>query len=98
MNRKTVILICLICGYLFCLYVGVSGQFPFLNQYSKGDYRGKGSGYLWETLGTFFCLGMLPCIPDRYYVKYKNSKVFAFLLIVPFLILCLVALWKMYLR
>ena len=94
--RKKIFFTFLVCGYLLCLYAAISGRFPFLNQYSEGDYKGNGSGYLWEVLGSILCLFMLPCIPDKYYVKYKNSKIFTFILIAPVLVLWLISLWETY--
>lgn len=90
--KKKILFAFLICGYLFSLYAGISGRFPFLNQYSEGDFRGDGAGYLWELLGIFFWIGMLPLIPDKYFRK--DSKLVEVLLVMPIIILTAVSLIK----
>lgn len=94
--RRKVLFSLLVLGYLFCLYAGISGRFPILNLYSEGNFRGDGIGYLWELLGTFCWIGMLPLVPDKYYRK--NSKLVNFLLVCPFLVLTVVSLIKVYMQ
>lgn len=91
-TRNRLIFTFLVCGYLFFLYAGISEAFPVLNLFSEGGWQGEGTGYLWELLGTFCWLGILPLIPDRYYQK--NSRMLTAFLVIPILLLTLVSLIK----
>lgn len=91
-SRKKMIFVLLIGGYLFCLFAGISGAFPFLNQYSDGSDNGDGSGFLWELCGIFCWMGLLPLIPDKYSIK--NSKWFTAFLIGPVLLLTAISFIK----
>ena len=51
-----------VCGYLFCLYAGITAKFPFLNEYTEGNIRDGSGGYLWEVLGMLFWTGAISFI------------------------------------
>lgn len=94
-GKKRFILVVLLGGYLFCVYAGISGAFPVLNLYSPGSYNGDGAGYLWELVGMFCWMGVLPLIPDSYYSK--QSKWFTAFLIGPILLLSAISFLKIWL-
>lgn len=72
-----------VCGYLFCLYAGVTAKFPFLNEYTEGNIRDGSGGYLWETLGLLFWTGAITFIfiPNKRYNKEKEGKILIFIML-----------------
>lgn len=80
-----------VCGYLFCLYAGITAKFPFLNEYTEGNIRDGSGGYLWEVLGMLFWTGAISFIFISNKFCHKESKITLLFIMIPYLILIIIS-------
>lgn len=72
-----------VCGYLFCLYAGITAKFPFLNEYTEGNIRDGSGGYLWTGAISFIFISNKFC--------HKESKITLLFIMIPYLILIIIS-------